>query len=608
MKINKITIQGMHGIVAPKTYNLNDHNYFYGKNGAGKSTILQAIQLALLGYIPGYDKTSKSIYQHSNSKSMIVTLELLDRDNIIRIERSWTKVGESIKSDNTISGTTMKIDDIVNELILPVYDFNDFMKLSSNKMKEWFLEFLPSQSVKIDWDSELTNVTTNYPHSQEIKDNILKRIMQLNKDGKELIVEVHSYIKELISYTKAQVDSIQNTIKELVRYDDAPIKSAEQLREDLNRLNELKIDRERWLVNKERNKEAEAELKLYLSKYFAPSGIEDPKYLRYQNAIAQLRIKIHELKAEQPELKNRINELNQNLVQLQNEIKHKHEIIDTEGICPLCKSHIAHLVDGAKTEVAQLENEFDTKYKELQSLKEQYEKNDEKLKELDTEFNEAVNSSTEIMNAYTHIQNLEAQLSALPERTDLETNYDDLIKELTDDLIKVEANKRYDSLITELTSKKIVSESNLELLKELKKLTDVNGLQTKAIAQSPFKNLKEKMDEMLVTVFGQSYEAHFIEDGKSNSFDFGVLIDGKYVSYTTLSSGEKCLFTLALTLSLLSLSNSRIKMLLVDDLFDHLDKDNANKLFTSLYNMKDNIQTVFAGVNKPDNIEAIEIK
>lgn len=608
MKINKITIQGMHGIIAPKTYNLNDHNYFYGKNGAGKSTILQAIQLVLLGYIPGYDKTSKSIYQHSNSKSMIVTLELLDRDNIIRIERSWTKVGESIKSDNTISGTTMKIDDIVNELILPVYDFNDFMKLSSNKMKEWFLEFLPSQSVKIDWDNELTKVTMNYPHSQEIKDNILKRIMQLNKDGKELIVEVHSYIKELISYTKAQVDSIQNTIKELVRYDDAPIKSAEQLREDLNRLNELKIDRERWLVNKERNKEAEAELKLYLSKYFAPTGIEDPNYLRYQNAVAQLRIKIHKLKAEQPELKNRINELNQSLINLQIELNANKQIIDTDGICPLCKSHIEHLVDGAKDEVAQLQAQFDDKYSELQLLKEQYANNDGRLKELDIKFNQAVNSSTEILTAYNDIQNLKSQLKELLERDDLDTDYDGLIKELTDDLIKVEANKRYDSLITELTSKKIVSESNLELLKELKKLTDVNGLQTTAIAQSPFNSLKEKMDEMLVTVFGQSYKAHFIENGTSNSFDFGVLIDGTYVSYTTLSSGEKCLFTLALTLSLLALSNSRIKLLLVDDLFDHLDKDNTNKLFTSLYNMKDNIQTVFAGVNKPDNINGIEIR
>lgn len=608
MKINKITIQGMHNIIAPKTYNLNDHNYFYGKNGAGKSTILQAIQLALLGYIPGYDKTSKSIYQHSNSKSMTVVLELLDRDNIIRIERSWTKVGQSIKSDNTLSGTTMKIEDIVNELILPVYDFNDFMKLSSNKMKEWFLEFLPSQCTKIDWDSELTKVMVNYPHSQEIKDNILKRIMQLNKDGKELIVEVNSYIKELISYTKAQIDSTQGTIKELVRYDDAPIKSVEQLRGDLNRLNELKIDRERWKVNKERNKKLEDQLKLYLSKYFAPSGIEDPQYLRYQNAVAQLRIKIHELIAQQPELEDKINQLNQNLIQLQNEIKHKHEIIDTEGICPLCKSHIAHLVDGAKDEAMQLENEFDKKYRELQSLKEQYEKNDERLKALDKEFNQAVDSSNEIMNAYNDIQNLKAQLNHLPERDDLDTDYDGLIKELTDDLIKVEANKRYDSLVTELTAKKIISESNLEMLKELKKLTGVNGLQTTAIAQSPFNSLKEKMDEMLITVFGQSYKAHFIENGTSNSFDFGVLVDGTYVSYTTLSSGEKCMFTLALTLSLLSLSNSRIKLLLIDDLFDHLDKDNANKLFTSLYNMKDNIQTVFAGVNKPDNIDGIEIR
>ena len=608
MKINKLTIQGMHNIIAPKTYDLNDHNYFYGKNSAGKSTILQAIQLALLGYIPGYDKTSKSIYQHSNSKSMTVTLELLDRDNIIRIERSWTKVGQSIKSDNTISGTTMKIEDIVNELILPVYDFNDFMKLSSNKMKEWFLEFLPSQSVKIDWDSELTKVSMNYPHSQEIKDNILKRIMQLNKDGKELIVEVHSYIKELISYTKAQIDSTQNTIKELVRYDDAPIKSSEQLREDLNRLNELKIDRERWNVNKERNRELITKLKWYEQTYSSDTLINDPNYIKYQNEIHDTRSKIHTLNEEQPSLKNKINELSETVLELQHQLKDKTQIIDTEGICPLCKSHIQHLVDGAKTEAAQLENEFDKKYKELQSLKEQYENNEERLKKLDKEFDQAVDSSNKIMTAYNDIQNIKAQLKELPERDDLDTDYDELIKELTDDLIKVEANKRYDTLITELTSKKIVSESNLELLKELKKLTDVNGLQTTAIAQSPFNSLKEKMDEMLVTVFGQSYKAHFIENGTSNSFDFGVLIDRTYVSYTTLSSGEKCLFTLALTLSLLSLSNSRIKLLLVDDLFDHLDKDNANKLFTSLYNMKDNIQTVFAGVNKPDNIDGIEIR
>jgi ATPase involved in DNA repair len=58
MKLSSIRIQGMHNVV-DKTYKLNNMNYFVGPNGAGKSTIMQAIQLALLGYIPGTDKRNQ---------------------------------------------------------------------------------------------------------------------------------------------------------------------------------------------------------------------------------------------------------------------------------------------------------------------------------------------------------------------------------------------------------------------------------------------------------------------------------------------------------------------------------------------------------------------
>lgn len=608
MKLNKITIQGMHNIISPKRYDLSQHNYFYGKNGAGKSTILQAIQLALLGYIPGYDKTNKGIYQHSNSKTMSVTLELLDNGNIIEIERSWTKLGQSIKADTNITGTDKKIDEITNGLILPVYDFNDFMKLSSNKMKEWFLEFLPSNTVEINWEDEISNITMNYLHSNNIKERVLSYISQSDKDGKELIVDVNSHIKELISYTKAQVDSIQNTIKELVRYDDAPIKSGEQIRDDINRLNQQKLDRERWLVNKERNQTIQTQLKWYEQTYSSDTLMNDPKYIKYQNEIEQVRSKIHTIEEQQPDLKNKINKLSEMVIELQHKVKAKKEIIATEGICPLCKSHIEHLVESAKNDVAELQAEFDNEYRELQSLKEQYEKNKSELLLLDKQFNEAVHRATEVGNGYNEIQNLKAQLKDVEDRDDLDTNYDEMIKELTDDLIKIQANNKYDELVTRLIADKIRFENELDVLKELKKLTDVNGLQTKAIAESPFNKLKEKMDELLVAVFGSSYRADFIEEGKSNSFDFGVMIDNKYVSYTTLSSGEKCMFTLAFTFALLSLSDCEIKVILVDDLFDHLDKDNANKLFTSLYNMKDNIQTVFAGVNKCENCDGVEIR
>ena len=67
MKIKKITIEGFHNI-KDKTYEFDNLTYFNGPNGAGKSSILQALQLALLGYIPGTDKNKTAIFRHSGSK------------------------------------------------------------------------------------------------------------------------------------------------------------------------------------------------------------------------------------------------------------------------------------------------------------------------------------------------------------------------------------------------------------------------------------------------------------------------------------------------------------------------------------------------------------
>ena len=94
MKLQSITIEGMHNVTR-KTYQLKDLTYFYGKNGAGKTTILNAIQLALLGYIPGTSKTNESIFRHSNNHTMAVTLVL---DDSTKIRRIWTKSGNKISS------------------------------------------------------------------------------------------------------------------------------------------------------------------------------------------------------------------------------------------------------------------------------------------------------------------------------------------------------------------------------------------------------------------------------------------------------------------------------------------------------------------------------
>ena len=71
-----------------------------------------------------------------------------------------------------------------------------------------------------------------------------------------------------------------------------------------------------------------------------------------------------------------------------------------------------------------------------------------------------------------------------------------------------------------------------------------------------------------------------------------------------LSSGEKCLFALSLLLAIVENSNAPAKLLLVDDILDHLDPERIKDCFTTLYNST--IQTVIAGVQKCEHEHADE--
>ena len=61
MEVKSVTIEGMHNATR-KHYDLGSLSYLYGKNGSGKTTVMQAVQLALLGYIPGTNKRTSDIF------------------------------------------------------------------------------------------------------------------------------------------------------------------------------------------------------------------------------------------------------------------------------------------------------------------------------------------------------------------------------------------------------------------------------------------------------------------------------------------------------------------------------------------------------------------
>ncbi|MBR4882111.1 MAG: AAA family ATPase, partial [Clostridia bacterium] len=128
MKIKSVQISGMHNVEA-RTYDFNDIAYLFGRNGAGKSTVMQAIQLAILGYIPGTDKTNTAIFRHANCDMMSVSVEF---DNGQKVTRLFKKSGNSVKV--TVLPDNFRPEHILGELELPVFNFNEFASMTANKL------------------------------------------------------------------------------------------------------------------------------------------------------------------------------------------------------------------------------------------------------------------------------------------------------------------------------------------------------------------------------------------------------------------------------------------------------------------------------------------
>ena len=76
-----------------------------------------------------------------------------------------------------------------------------------------------------------------------------------------------------------------------------------------------------------------------------------------------------------------------------------------------------------------------------------------------------------------------------------------------------------------------------------------------------------------------------------------------------LSSGEKCIYTLALMMSIVQRCNSPLNVIMIDDLLDHLDDENAKMMFDSLSKIEEE-QFILAGVKecKSENSNAIVMK
>ena len=137
MKIKQVNIYGFHfpgkHEIKLESSSSNIH-YLFGKNGVGKSTILQAIQLGLLGYIPGTPKTKTGVFNHANGDKMYVELILDDDGNDIVIRRSCRQSGNQINMSMETIPEGVDVKELIKDVELPIFNFNEFLGLTANKL------------------------------------------------------------------------------------------------------------------------------------------------------------------------------------------------------------------------------------------------------------------------------------------------------------------------------------------------------------------------------------------------------------------------------------------------------------------------------------------
>lgn len=585
MKVKKITIMGMHK-VQNKTYEINDNiTYFIGENGVGKSTILEAIQLALLGYIPGYAKTNESIMKHAAGPVMYVEAYL---DEGVKITRTWTRSGSSVQSKVDVTGYDGDLKDLIGQVDLPVFDFNEFRSMTSNKLKDWFISFLPSSSGKLNIKKELKEALGERAlDAESLISEAELWVKESGLEGLELIRKLNDKFKEDQSFTKGQISKLEGTIQSLVRYDEDENVDESSVRQEIGDLEALKTALIRYESESaiyEKSKAAVEELQKQLP---ATTLDGDPRIKDLRSQIDELNAKNNVLKADYQDLMSEIQELQ----------RQKAMLPRAGATCPYTNSPCetaAQLAAKSAQESAKIDEQIKFKQEELKDCDTAAQSsNDREILKLTSEL-------SLIQSSYDRLIAMQLQLASatLAERpTDLNMlQIEEKIRRLNDQLIHVAANRRYEELSEKVTADKFKLENELEIYKLWIKLTDANGLQTR-LMNKPFEELEGDMSAYLSKMFNKDIKAKFNLEAKANSFSFGLERDNQYIEFDYLSSGERCLFTLALIMCILNRSESAIRTILIDDILDHLDSANANYLFDSLKSVTD-IQFILAGVKE----------
>ena len=498
-------------------------NLIVGSNGAGKSTILDALTFSL--FARPFRKISKSMLINSiNEKDCVVEIEFRigkieykvvrgmkpNKFEIYCNGQAWNQDSSVVEQQKNFEANVLKMNykSFTQIVVLGSSTFVPFMKLPGAQRRDIIEDILDIQVFS----------TMNV---------LLKDKMRSNNEELRDIEYQLDLIKDKIELQKQHMFSLQKKTQE-------------------------DIDRKKEKINEYKNTELQ--------------GAEEVSVLTEQ--ICNLNKEMQDYSTSNQKL----NKLNTYLIKLTHKLntcKKEHEFFESNHVCPTCTQELSEEFRNEKLEAGQSKvDEMNVGYDDLQKAIASEQKRFDKFTELSTEVN---NINTTISQTNFQLMTIRKQVESLEDEIkELEGSNPDKKAEFDKLQLLVNNKKDYSKQHANLKQDRAVLTTAGQLLKD-------NGIKTRII-----KTYLPTMNK-LINDFLQRME-FYVNFTLDENFD--EIIKSRYrdvFSYDSFSEGEKARIDIALLLtwrSIAKLKNSvDTNLLILDEIFDgSLDQSGTSDL------------------------------
>ena len=498
-------------------------NLIVGSNGAGKSTILDALTFSL--FAKPFRKISKSMLVNSiNEKDCVVEIEFRigkieykvvrgmkpNKFEIYCNGQAWNQDSSVVEQQKNFEANVLKMNykSFTQIVVLGSSTFVPFMKLPGGQRRDIIEDILDIQVFS----------TMNV---------LLKDKMRGNNEELRDIDYQLDLLKDKIELQKQHMFSLEKKTQE-------------------------EIDRKKEKINEYKNTELQ--------------GAEEVSVLTEQ--ICNLNKEMQDYSTSNQKL----NKLNTYLIKLTHKLntcKKEHEFFESNHVCPTCTQELSEEFRNEKLEAGQSKvDEMNVGYDDLQKAIVEEQKRFDKFTELSTEVN---NINTTISQTNFQLMTIRKQVESLEDEIkELEGSNPDKKAELDKLQLLVNNKKDYSKQHATLKQDRDVLTTAGQLLKD-------NGIKTRII-----KTYLPTMNK-LINDFLQRMEFYVNFTLDEN---FEEIIKSRYrdvFSYDSFSEGEKARIDIALLLtwrSIAKLKNSvDTNLLILDEIFDgSLDQSGTSDL------------------------------